>query len=105
MGAYQGPGARFWNRSPVGLDASFLDEHDHARSAKARPATPITERDGFIYVPTDDGVVYAVDRQKRQVRWAHKLSNAMLNRIWPLGNNEVLVTTMDGKVARLRWHE
>ncbi|CCH53994.1 putative protein yxaL [Fibrisoma limi BUZ 3] len=65
--------------------------------------SPITERDGFIYVPTDDGVLYAVDRQAKQVAWAHKLSNAMLNRVWPLGKGEVLVTTMDGKVARLRY--
>ena len=65
--------------------------------------SPITEREGFIYVPTDDGVLYAVDRQAKQVAWAHKLSNAMLNRVWPLGQGEVLVTTMDGKVARLRY--
>lgn len=67
--------------------------------------SPITERDGLIYVPTDDGVVYAVDRRKQQIAWAYKLSNAMLNRVWPLANGEVLVTTMDGKVARLRWRE
>ncbi|RIV19903.1 metallophosphoesterase [Fibrisoma montanum] len=65
--------------------------------------SPITERDGIIYVPTDDGILYAVDRQSKQVAWAHKLSNAMLNRVWPLGRNEVLVTTMDGKLARLRY--
>ncbi|XWW44818.1 PQQ-binding-like beta-propeller repeat protein [Fibrella sp. USSR17] len=64
--------------------------------------SPVTERDGLIFVPTDDGVIYAVDRQKRQVAWAHKLSNAMVNRVFPLPGNEVLITTMDGKVARLR---
>ncbi|MEZ0483859.1 outer membrane protein assembly factor BamB family protein [Fibrella aquatica] len=65
--------------------------------------SPVTEQGNTIYVPTDDGVLYVVDRQKRQVAWAHKLSNAMLNRVWPLANNEVLVSTMDGIVARLRW--
>ncbi|KAB7733031.1 PQQ-binding-like beta-propeller repeat protein [Rudanella paleaurantiibacter] len=65
--------------------------------------SPVTERGGYIFIPTDDGAVYAVDRQTRQVAWAHKLSNAMVNRIWPLNGREVLVTTMDGKVARLRF--
>ncbi|GAB4012140.1 PQQ-binding-like beta-propeller repeat protein [Spirosoma migulaei] len=64
--------------------------------------SPIIERDGIIFIPTDDGVLYAVDRQTRRVNWAHKLSNAMVNRIFPLGNREVLITTMDGKVARLQ---
>ncbi|GAB3690721.1 PQQ-binding-like beta-propeller repeat protein [Spirosoma flavus] len=64
--------------------------------------SPITERNGKIFVPTDDGVVFAVYRPKRQVIWAHKLSNAMVNRICVLNDHDVLVTTMDGKVARLQ---
>ncbi|GAB3261774.1 PQQ-binding-like beta-propeller repeat protein [Larkinella harenae] len=63
---------------------------------------PLTERDGLIYVPTDEGVLYTIDRQKHQLLWSHKLSNAMLNRVWPLKNRQVLVTTMDGKIALLR---
>ena len=63
--------------------------------------SPITERDGLLYVPTDDGTLYAIDRNTRQTVWAHKFSNAMVNRVWALPKRQVLVTTMDGKVARL----
>jgi outer membrane protein assembly factor BamB len=62
---------------------------------------PLTERDGRIYVPTDEGALYTIDRQNRKLIWSHKLSNAMLNRVWPLKGNRVLVTTMDGKIALL----
>ncbi|WP_460947071.1 outer membrane protein assembly factor BamB family protein [Spirosoma daeguense] len=65
--------------------------------------SPIIERSGTVFVPTDEGVLYAIDRQTHQISWAHKLSNAMVNRIWPLSNHDVLVTTMDGKIARLRY--
>lgn len=65
--------------------------------------SPVAELDNFLYVPTDDGAVYAIDKPTKQVAWVHKLSNAMVNRIWPLGKRELLVTTMDGKIARLKY--
>ena len=64
--------------------------------------SPIVEKEGILFVPTDEGVLYAIDRSTRQIAWAHKLSNAMVNRVFPLSNHEILVTTMDGKIARLR---
>lgn len=65
--------------------------------------SPITEKDGVVFVPTDDGVIYGLDKSTRRIRFAHKLSNAMVNRIQPLSRRRVLVTTMDGKVAALRF--
>lgn len=64
--------------------------------------SPTVEKGGIIYIATDKGVIYTVDRQKKQVLWAHKLSNALVNNVFPLGNGEVLTTTMDGWVARLK---
>ncbi|GAB4022465.1 outer membrane protein assembly factor BamB family protein [Spirosoma koreense] len=64
--------------------------------------SPIVERSGTIFVPTDEGVLYAIDRRTHQLSWAHKLSNAMVNRVFPLSNRDILISTMDGKVARLR---
>ena len=65
--------------------------------------SPITELDGVVFVPTDDGVIYGIDKATRQVLFARKLSNAMVNRIQPLPQRRLLVTTMDGKVAALRF--
>ncbi|MGF7218371.1 outer membrane protein assembly factor BamB/Icc-related predicted phosphoesterase [Spirosoma lacussanchae] len=65
--------------------------------------SPVTVRNGMAFIPTDDGVLYAVDERTQQLAWAHKLSNAMVNRVYPLSQYEVLMTTMDGKVTRLRY--
>lgn len=64
--------------------------------------SPTVEKGGIIYIATDKGVIYAVDRSKQQLLWSHKLSNALVNNVFPLGNGEVLTTTMDGWVARLK---
>ncbi|WP_128546445.1 outer membrane protein assembly factor BamB family protein [Larkinella soli] len=63
---------------------------------------PVTEQDDRIYIPTDEGVLYVVDRRTRRTAWSHKLSNAMVNRVWPLGNGRVLAATMDGKIALIK---
>jgi len=67
--------------------------------------TPTVERDGVIYLSTDKGVIYGVDAKKHQLVWAHKLSNALVNTVFPIGNGQVLTTTMDGWVARLEYKE
>lgn len=65
--------------------------------------SPISEKDGIIYIPADDGSIYAVDRKKRKVKWVHKISNALVNVIYPLDNGKVLATTMDGRVIKLSY--
>lgn len=64
--------------------------------------SPTVEKEGKIYIASDKGVIYVVDREKRQLLWAHKLSNALVNNVVPLGNGEILTTTMDGWITRLK---
>jgi len=63
----------------------------------------ITENEGVIYVPTHSGMACAVDRQTGNVLWEHKISNCLVNMIMPLGNNKVVVSTMDGKIVCLKY--
>jgi hypothetical protein len=49
------------------------------------------------------GVIYAINRKKQQMIWAHKFSNALVNHVFPLGNDEVICTTMDGKIVKLTY--
>lgn len=65
--------------------------------------SPIVERDGIIYIPSDDGRIFAVDKKDHEVLWIHKISNALVNFIYPLDNHEILASTMDGKVVRLNF--
>jgi outer membrane protein assembly factor BamB len=59
----------------------------------------------MVYLAMDKGVIYAVDAKKHQLVWAHKLSNALVNTVFPIGDGQVLTTTMDGWIARLEYKE
>jgi len=63
----------------------------------------IIEQKGLLLFGTRNGVVYAVDPILQKVSWAHKLDNSMVNTVRPIGNNKVLVATMDGKLALLQY--
>ena len=63
--------------------------------------TAIVEHEGIVYVPSNSGVVAAVNRDNGSVLWKHKISNALVTGITPLGKNRIVVTTMDGKVTCL----
>jgi outer membrane protein assembly factor BamB/predicted MPP superfamily phosphohydrolase len=61
--------------------------------------TPITENKKLVFVPTTNGTIVAIDKATHQVAWKYKLSNALINAIQPDGENRVLVTVLDGRVA------
>ncbi|HZL08617.1 MAG TPA: PQQ-binding-like beta-propeller repeat protein [Prolixibacteraceae bacterium] len=65
--------------------------------------SPIVENKKFIFVPTGNGVVVAIDKNTHQVVWKHKLSNALINSITPISKNQILVTSLDGRVAYLKY--
>lgn len=65
--------------------------------------SPITENKRLIFVPTSNGTVVAIDKTTHLVAWKFKLSNALINAIEPLGEHQVLVTVLDGRVACLEF--
>jgi outer membrane protein assembly factor BamB len=64
-------------------------------------AAPIIENKGVVYVPSNSGVVSAVDRQSGKLLWKYKTSNCNITSILPSNNNTVVVSTEDGKVTCL----
>lgn len=66
------------------------------------PAPPV-EMEGVIYAPTHSGVVYAVDGKSHALIWKHKLSNCLVNTVVPVGNKQVLFSTMDGKLSFIQF--
>jgi len=64
----------------------------------------IVESRGVIYVPTHSGLACAIDRKTGNVLWQHKISNSLMNPVMPLEKNQVVVSTMDGKIACLSYH-
>jgi outer membrane protein assembly factor BamB/predicted MPP superfamily phosphohydrolase len=64
--------------------------------------TAIVEYKNIIYVPSNSGMVIAVNRDGT-VLWKHKISNCLITCIVPVSKNKVIATTMDGKVAVLKF--
>ncbi len=61
--------------------------------------TPLLENGGVLYVPTHSGTVWAVDKTDGKLLWRYKSSNCMVNGILPLGDGQLLISTMDGKLT------
>jgi len=65
--------------------------------------TAIIEKNNIVFVPTQSGTTVALDRTSGKVLWKHKVSNGLITNLRPLDGNEILVTTMDGKVSLLKF--
>jgi outer membrane protein assembly factor BamB/predicted MPP superfamily phosphohydrolase len=63
--------------------------------------TAIVEKNNIVFVPTQSGVTVTLDRSTGKVLWKHKTSNGLITNLLPIGNNQILVTTMDGKISLL----
>ncbi|HMK24432.1 MAG TPA: PQQ-binding-like beta-propeller repeat protein [Chitinophagaceae bacterium] len=62
----------------------------------------LIEKEGQVFFGTRSGVVYCIDPVKQQVVWAHKIDNSMVNTVKVLDKNNIIASTMDGKVVFLQ---
>ncbi len=58
----------------------------------------IVEKDGAIFYPTKNGMIYSLDSETGKILWQHKSTNGLINTITPLTNNKFITTDFDGKV-------
>lgn len=65
--------------------------------------TAITSFDKTVFVPSDKGVIAAVNAGDGSVLWKHKISNSMISNLKPLDERKVVAATMDGKIVCLGW--
>ncbi|HEX7365692.1 MAG TPA: PQQ-binding-like beta-propeller repeat protein [Pelobium sp.] len=63
----------------------------------------ITTYSNKIFVPTHSGLAVALDSNDGSVLWKYKTSNCLINTIKPMGKNQVLISTMDGKITCLKY--
>lgn len=56
-----------------------------------------------VFVPSHSGVLSALDGQSGDVVWQYKISNGMINPILPLGRRQVVASSMDGKIVKLKF--
>ena len=65
--------------------------------------TALVESNSVVYIPSDDGMVTAAARANGKILWKHKVSNALITHILPVKANEIIVTSMDGKITCLKF--
>ena len=63
--------------------------------------TMMVERNGVVVFATKNGEVVAVNAADGSVKWRHKIGNATINTLTPVGSADWVVTTVDGLVVRL----
>lgn len=62
----------------------------------------LIEKDGKLFFGTKNGTVYCIDPIERKTLWAHKIDNSMVNTFKVIDDKNLLVSTMDGKVALIK---
>ncbi|MGV8962991.1 MAG: PQQ-binding-like beta-propeller repeat protein [Candidatus Saccharimonadaceae bacterium] len=64
--------------------------------------TPVVEKNGVVYAPTDKGLIYAYDAHDGHFLWKYRVSTGLINMILPTDANELYVSSMDGKLVKLK---
>ncbi|MBR5399116.1 MAG: PQQ-binding-like beta-propeller repeat protein [Bacteroidales bacterium] len=58
---------------------------------------------GLLFISTDKGNVFALNCSDGSVAWQHNVAGALVNYALPVGNRQLLVSTMDGVIALLEY--
>ncbi len=64
--------------------------------------TPVVEKSGIVFAPTDKGLIYAYRASDGAFLWKYRVSNGLINMILPTDNGELYVSAMDGKLVKLK---
>jgi outer membrane protein assembly factor BamB/predicted phosphodiesterase len=63
----------------------------------------IVEKDGVIFYPTKNGMIYSLDSKTGKILWQHKITNGFVNTITPISNHEIITTDFDGIIRLLNF--
>jgi len=73
----------------------------HAGFGYEHVPSMLIEKEGHVFFGTKSGVVYCIDPMAKKIVWAHKIDNSMVNTVRVLSKNQLVVSTMDGKLVLL----
>lgn len=63
--------------------------------------TPLVEKNGVVFAPTDKGLIYAYRASDGAFLWKYRISAGLINMILPTDGNELYVSAMDGRLVKL----
>ena len=58
---------------------------------------------GLLFIATDKGDIVALNSIDGSIAWRHRFGMALINYVQPLGQNRILVSSMDGFVGVLEY--
>lgn len=61
----------------------------------------IVEKDGTIFYPTKNGLLFALNSEDGKILWKYKVSNGFVNTVTPIDKNNLVVTAFDGRITFL----
>jgi outer membrane protein assembly factor BamB/predicted phosphodiesterase len=64
----------------------------------------IVEKDGTIFYPTKNGMIYALDSKTGKIIWQYKITNGFINTITAVSKNRIITTDFDGNVMLITSH-
>lgn len=64
--------------------------------------TPLVEKNGVVFAPTDKGLIYAYRASDGAFLWKYRISTGLINMILPTDKNELFVSAMDGRLVKLK---
>lgn len=64
--------------------------------------SPITSAYGYIFIPTDKGNIFVLNQADGTLAGVIPFSIALINLVQPVGNNSLLISSMDGRVSLMK---
>lgn len=61
----------------------------------------IVEKDGIIFYPTKNGVIYSLDSTNGKILWKYKITNGFVNTLTVVDKNQTIATDFDGNITCL----
>jgi outer membrane protein assembly factor BamB len=66
------------------------------------PSMPV-EKNGSIFFGTKNGLVYCIDARTHEIVGCRKIGNSVINTVRPVSSSDVVVTSLDGTIARIKF--
>jgi outer membrane protein assembly factor BamB len=73
----------------------------HAGFGYEHVPSMLLDKDGVVFFGTKNGIVYAISNKGEKIIAAHKIDNSMVNTVLVMDGENIIASTMDGKVALL----
>ena len=61
----------------------------------------IVEKDGTIFYPTKNGLLFALNSEDGKILWKYKVSNGFVNTVTPIDKKNLVITALDGRITFL----